>query len=99
MGIGQVVVAPGGGSANIGVHGRSVELHIEGLWAHDITLRTRLVDTRHDTDSAQDRGRGDTRSAGPRHAPLSRSTRMERASTTFGNAAKARALKVVLASD
>jgi alcohol dehydrogenase len=41
----QAIVAPGGHIANIGVHGRPVELHLEKLWAHNITLTTRLVDT------------------------------------------------------
>jgi alcohol dehydrogenase len=31
--------------ANIGVHGQSAELHLERLWAQNITLTTRLVDT------------------------------------------------------
>jgi alcohol dehydrogenase len=39
------IVAAGGHVANIGVHGRSVTLHLEKLWARNITLRTRLVDT------------------------------------------------------
>ncbi len=30
----QQVIAPGGRIANIGVHGKSVELHIEKLWIH-----------------------------------------------------------------
>lgn len=41
----QAIVAPGGVIANIGVHGRSAELHLERLWAQNITLTTRLVDT------------------------------------------------------
>ena len=41
----QSLVAPGGTIANIGVHGKSVELHLEKLWAHNITITTRLVDT------------------------------------------------------
>jgi alcohol dehydrogenase len=41
----QGIVAPGGRIANVGVHGRSVELHLERLWSHNITLTTRLVDT------------------------------------------------------
>lgn len=41
----QDIVAPGGHIANVGVHGRSVELHLERLWAHNVTLTTRLVDT------------------------------------------------------
>src|SRR5688500_17020169 len=39
------LVKPGGRIANIGVHGKPVCLHLERLWAHNITIRTRLVDT------------------------------------------------------
>jgi alcohol dehydrogenase len=41
----QAIIAPGGHIANVGVHGKSVELHLERLWASNITLTTRLVDT------------------------------------------------------
>lgn len=41
----QALVAPGGHIANIGVHGKSVVLHLETLWAQNITITTRLVDT------------------------------------------------------
>jgi alcohol dehydrogenase len=41
----QRIVAPGGRIANIGVHGRPVELALHRLWSHNITLRTALVDT------------------------------------------------------
>jgi alcohol dehydrogenase len=41
----QSILAPGGRLANVGVHGRPVELHLEKLWSHNITLTTRLVDT------------------------------------------------------
>ncbi|MBP6704630.1 MAG: zinc-dependent alcohol dehydrogenase family protein [Vicinamibacteria bacterium] len=41
----QDLVAPGGVIANIGVHGKKVELHLERLWAHNISITTRLVDT------------------------------------------------------
>jgi len=41
----QMLVAPGGHIANIGVHGKSVELHLETLWSQNITITTRLVDT------------------------------------------------------
>jgi alcohol dehydrogenase len=41
----QSLVAPGGRIANIGVHGKAVVLHLETLWAHNITITTRLVDT------------------------------------------------------
>jgi len=39
------LVKPGGRVANIGVHGQSACLHLERLWAHNITITTRLVDT------------------------------------------------------
>jgi alcohol dehydrogenase len=40
----QAIIAPGGHIANVGVHGKPVELHIEKLWATNITLTTQLVD-------------------------------------------------------
>lgn len=39
------IVAAGGVIANIGVHGVKVDLHLERLWSHNITITTRLVDT------------------------------------------------------
>ena len=41
----ESIVAAGGTIANVGVHGTKVDLHLERLWAHNITLTTRLVDT------------------------------------------------------
>ena len=41
----QSLVAPGGIIANIGVHGKSVALHLETLWSQNIAITTRLVDT------------------------------------------------------
>ncbi len=41
----QAILAPGGYLANIGVHGKSVDLHLEKLWDRNITLTTALVDT------------------------------------------------------
>jgi alcohol dehydrogenase len=41
----QAIVAAGGRIANIGVHGKPVQLHLEKLWDRNITLTTRLVDT------------------------------------------------------
>lgn len=40
------LVGPGGIIANVGVHGRKVDLHLERPWSHNITITTRLVDTR-----------------------------------------------------
>ncbi|MEP6591852.1 MAG: zinc-dependent alcohol dehydrogenase family protein [Gemmatimonadota bacterium] len=41
----QEMVAAGGRIANIGVHGKPVELHLEKLWDRNMALTTRLVDT------------------------------------------------------
>src|ERR1700712_2959077 len=41
----ESIIAPGGHIANIGVHGKSVSLHLETLWSKNITITTRLVDT------------------------------------------------------
>ena len=40
----QAIIAPGGHIANVGVHGKAVELHLEKLWASNITITTSLVD-------------------------------------------------------
>jgi len=41
----QEIVAAGGHIANVGVHGKPVQLNLDKLWAQNITLTTRLVDT------------------------------------------------------
>lgn len=41
----QQIIAPGGHIANIGVHGKSVEFHIEKLWIRNIVISMGLVNT------------------------------------------------------
>ena len=41
----QAIVAAGGRIANVGVHGKPVNLHLERLWDRNMSLTTRLVDT------------------------------------------------------
>jgi alcohol dehydrogenase len=41
----QQIVRPGGHIANIGVHGKSVDLQLQKLWIQNITLTTGLVNT------------------------------------------------------
>jgi alcohol dehydrogenase len=41
----QAIVTAGGHIANIGVHGKPVQLNLDKLWSHNITLTTGLVDT------------------------------------------------------
>ncbi|MEO5867806.1 MAG: zinc-dependent alcohol dehydrogenase family protein [Sphingomonas sp.] len=91
----EQIIAPGGIIANIGVHGAPVELHLEKLWDRNIAITTRLVDT----------------SSTPMLLKLLGSNKIDakllithrfkldqivEAYDTFGNAAKTRALKVIL---
>jgi len=41
----ESIVSAGGHIANIGVHGKSVTLHLETLWSKNLTITTHLVDT------------------------------------------------------
>jgi alcohol dehydrogenase len=94
----QAIVAAGGRIANVGVHGKPVELHLEKLWDRNIAITTRLVDT----------------VTTPMLLKVVRSGRLQpsqlvthrfamndimKAYDTFGNAAKEGALKVVLTND
>jgi alcohol dehydrogenase len=91
----QSIVAPGGRIANIGVHGKPVELHLERLWSQNITLTTRLVDT-VTTPQLLDlvcSGHLDPKRLVTHRFALSD---IMKAYDTFGNAAKESALKVVL---
>jgi alcohol dehydrogenase len=91
----QAIIAPGGRIANVGVHGRSVTLHLEKLWAQNITIRTRLVDTTSTPQLLKTVSSGKIVPAKliTHHFPL---TEIEKAYVTFANAAKEKALKVIL---
>lgn len=41
----QQIIRPGGHIANVGVHGKSVDLQLQDLWIKNITLTTGLVNT------------------------------------------------------
>ncbi len=91
----QEIVAPGGHLANIGVHGHSVELHIERLWSQNITLTTRLVDTSTVPVLLKMvlSGKIEPRALISHHFKLAD---IQEAYETFSNAAKTGALKVIL---
>ncbi len=91
----QSIVTPGGHIANIGVHGKSVELHLEKLWSSNITITTRLVDTVSTTMLMKTVRSGKLR---PRQLVSHHFTLNEivKAYDTFGNAAREKALKVIL---
>ena len=91
----EQIVAPGGTIANIGVHGKKVDLHLESLWDRNIAITTRLVDTAtipmlFKTVSAK--------KIDPRLL-ITHRFKLENildAYETFANAAKTRALKVII---
>ncbi len=93
----QAIVTAGGQIANVGVHGKCVELHLERLWSANITLTTRLVDTATTSMLLK--------------TVLSKTLQPEQLIThrfqlndilkaydTFGNAAQERALKVLISA-
>jgi alcohol dehydrogenase len=93
----QGIVAPGGHIANIGVHGKPVQLQLERLWAHNITLTTRLVDsvTTPMLLKVVQSGKLQPTKLVTHRFKLAD---VMKAYDVFGNAAKERALKVVLAN-
>jgi alcohol dehydrogenase len=91
----QSILAPGGHLANVGVHGKPVELHVEKLWDRNITLTTRLVDTVTTPMLLKVVGSGKLQ---PSKLVTHRFALDDvmKAYDTFGNAAKEGALKVIL---
>lgn len=91
----QNVLAPGGRLANVGVHGKPVSLRLERLWARNITLTTRLVDTAATPLLLKvvQAGRIRPKRLVTHRFPLGE---VMKAYDTFADAARERALKVVL---
>ena len=67
----QSIVAAGGHIANVGVHGKSAQLHLERLWAHNVTITTRLVDTVDDSHASEDGALRQAASQDAGHSSLS----------------------------
>jgi len=91
----QEIIAPGGHIANIGVHGKSVSLHLETLWSRNVTITTRLVDT---VTTPMLFKTVLSRKIEPKKL-ITHHFRLDQiieAYTVFGNAAKEKALKVIL---
>ena len=90
-----VVVAAGGTVANIGVHGCKVDLDLERLRSHNVTITTGLVDTFSIPmllKTVQSR-RIDATQLITHHFKL---TEILQAYDTFGRAADTKALKVII---
>jgi alcohol dehydrogenase len=92
------IIAPGGHIANVGVHGKAVSLELEKLWDRNITVTTALVDTVTLPMLLKIvmSGKLDPRKLITHRFALND---ILKAYETFGNAAKERALKVVLLND
>lgn len=91
----QSIIAAGGNIANVGVHGKSVELHLQKLWSKNITITTRLVDTVTTPMLLKTVLSGKLQ---PEKLITHRFALNEimKAYDTFGNAAKEKALKIIL---
>jgi alcohol dehydrogenase len=91
----QAILAPGGRLANIGVHGKPVSLHLEKLWDRNIGITTRLVDTAAIPMLLKIVAGGKLQAAKLVTHRFALGDIMK-AYDTFGNAARERALKVIL---
>ena len=94
----QAIVAAGGRIANVGVHGKPVELHMEKLWDRNISITTRLVDT-VTTPMLLKVVRSGKLQPGKLVTHRFAMNDIMKAYDTLGNAAKEGALKVVLTND
>lgn len=91
----EAIVAPGGTIANVGVHGKKVDLHLERLWSQNITITTRLVDTATIPQLMQAVQRKRLAAASfITHRFALRE--IEEAYAVFGNAAETGALKIII---
>jgi alcohol dehydrogenase len=91
----EQIVAPGGVIANIGVHGVPAALHLERLWDRNISITTRLVDTASTPMLLKILG---AHKIDPKQLITHRFKLGDilQAYETFGNAAKTKALKVII---
>jgi alcohol dehydrogenase len=89
------VVRPGGHVANVGVHGKPVELRLQDLWIHNITISMGLVNTNTIPMLLKlvTEGRLNVDIFASHHFKLDD---MLAAYDTFGRAAETKALKVII---
>src|ERR1700722_14267184 len=94
----ESIISAGGHIANIGVHGKSVTLHLETLWSRNISITTRLVDT---VTTPLLFKTVQSKRIEPKKLITHRFKldQMIKAYDTFEHAAKEKALKVILESD
>lgn len=91
----QDIVAAGGFVANVGVHGKGVLLKLDKLWSHNVTITTRLVDTVSIPMLLKSFVAGTLR-PGKLITHEFKLAEMMKAYDTFGNAAREKALKMIV---
>ncbi|WP_406706262.1 zinc-dependent alcohol dehydrogenase family protein [Sodalis sp.] len=93
----QDIVAKGGHIANVGVHGKPVDLHLETLWIKNITLNTGLVNTTSTPIllKALNHIRVNPNKLVTHHFTLAE---LDKAYEVFAHAAQEKAMKVVIAA-
>jgi alcohol dehydrogenase len=91
----QQIVRPGGHIANVGVHGKSVDLQLQNLWIQNITLTTGLVSTFSTPMLLKTviSGKIDPNKLITHHFKLND---ILHAYEVFGNASKEKAMKVII---
>ncbi|MBI5298421.1 MAG: zinc-dependent alcohol dehydrogenase family protein [Chloroflexi bacterium] len=91
----QAIVTAGGHIANVGVHGKPVQLNLNTLWAQNITITTRLVDTTTTPMLLKTvvSGKLQPKELITHHFTLDQ---VMQAYDTFGDAMKEQALKVII---
>ncbi len=94
----QGIVAAGGRIANVGVHGTPVQLNLDKLWSHNITLTTGLVDTSSTSMLLKTVASQKLKPAQliTHHFQFSQ---MLQAYKTFGNAMQEKAMKVIISNE
>lgn len=94
----QSIVRPGGHIANIGVHGKSVDLQIQNLWIRNITITMGLVNanTTPMLLKTVSSGKIDPQKLITHHFNLNE---ILHAYEVFGNASKEKAMKVILTNE
>lgn len=94
----QNIVRPGGHIASIGVYGKSVDFQLQKLWIQNITLTTGLVNT---NTTAMLLKTVESKKLQPENLVTHRFTfdRFLEAYDVFSNAAKEKALKVIISND
>lgn len=91
----QQIIRPGGHIANVGVHGKPVDLQIQDLWIKNITITTGLVNTNTTPMLLKTvtSGKLEPQKLITHHFTLSE---IKKAYEVFGNASKEKVIKVII---